>query len=160
MSEKINMKDFLQELENNNINILKEGVEEGGKISEDAKKMLDAAKISYKWAYEPDGYNLVVLEHDENGDKKDSWSIVFYEVGEERAAGKKRAIDLVDDETNESILDINSVLSEAATQKLMSQQEVGDYKKIVNMCMEIATNDKYKGDLSDSSIQAIVNKAK
>ena len=149
----MNMKDFLTKLEETTENegkLLFEAGKEGEKIDPKIKEMLKKANVSYKWAYEPEGYDVVVLEHKEDGEAKDSWSVVFFEEAEAREAEKEKLFaDLSED-----------ALNEQATMAVPVQTVKGNFFDIVKLCIELASNKEYKGEMSAVKAKKAMSAAK
>ena len=149
----MNMKDFLTKLEETTDDegkLLFEAGKEGEKIDPKIKEMLKKGNVAYKWAYEPEGYDLVVLEHKEDGEAKDSWSVVFFEEAEARAAEKEKLFaDLSEDELNEQ-----------ATVVVPVQTVKGNFFDVVKLCIELASNKEYKGEMSAVKAKKAMSAAK
>jgi hypothetical protein len=145
------MKDFLTRLDEvaeNEGQLLFEAGKEGDKIDQAVKDMLKKRNVNYKWAYQPEGYELVVLEHKEDGEAKDSWSIIFYDEAEAR-----------DSEEEEKLFG-EDMLNEQGTELVPVDSVKGNFFDIVKLCIELASNKEYKGDMSTAKAQKAVKAAK
>ena len=149
----MNMRDFLTKLEetaDDKGKLLFEAGKEGEKIDPRIKEMLKKANVSYKWAYEPEGYDLIVLEHKEDGEAKDSWSAVFFEEAEARTGEKEKLFSSLSED----------MLDEQGTVLLPVQTVKGNFFEIVKLCIELASNKEYKGTMSAVKVKKAMTAAK
>lgn len=129
----ISMKLFLETLERTNGKMLFEGEgKEGAAIDASVKEALKRKDIKYIWAFQPDDYDLVVLEHNEDGEKPNSWSVVYLTSGDASAAEEP---DIFGESMNEAENEDVVVL----------EQVSGNFLQTVQLCIEIASNDNMKG---------------
>jgi hypothetical protein len=142
------IRDFLETLDNSNGNLLFEaGGQEGEKIDPKIKKALEGIKST--WAFHPEGYDLVIMEHDKDGEKPGSWSISF--LTEADVGGSA--------EGEGSLFGESFSLNEEVGYKVISQEK-GNFLDIVNMAIEIASNDKYKKGFTAQNLKQLKAKAK
>lgn len=149
----MNMKDFLTKLEETTDNegqLLFEAGKEGEKIDPRIKEMLKKANVSYKWAYEPEGYDVVVLEHKEDGEAKDSWSVVFFEEAEAREGEEEKLFAGLGED----------MLNEQGTVVVPVQTVKGNFFDVVKLCIELASNKEYKGTMSAAKAKKAMSAAK
>ena len=145
----MDIREFLETLDNNNGNLLFEGGgQEGDKIDPKIKKAIAAKGLKSSWAFHPSGYDLVILRHDEDGEKPNSWSIAF--LTEAAIGGSAEG---------EGSLFGESMLNEEVGFKIIDH-ETGNFLEIVNMAIEIASNDKYKKGFTAQNLKQLVGKAK
>ena len=147
------MRQFLEAMETMGPGLL---FEEGGKegwenIDPNKKAALEAAGIKALWPYEPEGYDLIVLEHGKDGEQKNSWSVVFFA---EAAAGQKEA----------PVLDVGEDLVYEAkpmkTVKKILDQAKGNFLYTVQLCIELASNKSMKTGFTAQKVQQAVSAAK
>jgi len=144
------IKKFLEEMENKSGNLLFEEGKEGEKIDPRMKKALAGSK--YEWVYQPEGYDLVVMEHDKDGEKKDSWSMAFFteaEVGAEKEP-EEQWFKKVKKES----------LDEAEIGMKIVDQVKGNFLDIVQLAIEVASNKKYKKGFSSALVKQAASAAK
>ncbi len=145
------IKNFLEEMEERTGNPLFEGEgKEGEKVDSAFKEELKEKGIKYTWVYQPEGYDLVVMEHDKDGEKPGSWSVAYFTEAEKGGA---------DDEEDLFGEDINSVLKEEVGMKLLNQAK-GNFLDTVQLAIEIASNKAYKGGFTAANIKAAQAKSK
>jgi hypothetical protein len=144
----MDIRNFLEELESKGGSLLFEEGKEGEKIDDAFKKGLAAAGVKSQWAYQPEGYDLVVLEHDKDGEKPNSWSVVFFTEAE---VGKP-------DEDEEDIF--GEAMNEAEVGMKVIDQVKGNFLDIVQLCIELASNKAYKGGFTAAKIKQAAQKAK
>jgi len=138
------VKNFLEELDRSGGKLLFEGGKEGDKIDAKVKVALKAANINYIWAFQPSGYDMVILEHDKNGEKKGSWSTAFFTEAELGAKG----------ETGEELFG-EEMISEAGVGYKIIDNPSGNFLDIVNLAIEIAGNAKYKKGFTAQNIKML-----
>ncbi len=146
------MKQFLEALEETGGLLFEEGGKEGiEKIDPGMKAALDAQGIKATWAYEPEGYDLVVLEHDKDGEKPKSWSVAFFTEAEARGGEEEKIFD-------------EKVYEAAAKKPKMGMKIVnhtqGNFLDIVQLCIELASNKQFKGGFTAQKAQKAVSAAK
>lgn len=142
-----NIRQFLEALDRTGGLLFEEG-KEGEKIDAEMKVGIKSAGLSTIWAYQPEGYDLVVMEHDKDGEKKDSWSVAFFTEAE--MAGK--------DEPEEDIF--KESLNEAKVGMKMIDQVKGTFLDIVQLCIELASKKQYKGGFTAQKVKAAAAAAK
>jgi hypothetical protein len=143
-----NMKEFLENMEEGKAALLFEEGKEGEKIDASFKTALSSAKITSEWAYQPEGYDLVVMEHDKDGEKKGSWSVAFFTEAE--LAGKEPEEDI-----------FKEGLSEAKVGLKLVDQIKGTFLDIVQLCIEIASKKgQYKGGFTSKRVAQAVSASK
>lgn len=145
-----NLRDFLEAMENSGNLLFEEGGKEGEKIDASVKKALVDSKISYLWAYQPANYDLVVLEHEKDGEKKSSWSTVFFTEAELGTKGEPEE-DIFKESLNEA---------KAAVGMKIVDQAKGNFLDTVQLCIELASNKQYKGGFTAQKAQKAVSASK
>lgn len=143
-----NIRQFLETMDQTGGLLFEEG-KEGEKIDASMKAALKNSKAAFQWVYQPEGYDLVVMEHDKDGEKKDSWSVAFFTEAEE--AGK---------EPEEDIFKENLDEAEAKVGMKMIDQVKGTFLDIVQLCIELASKKQYKGGFTSQKVKAAVSGAK
>jgi len=145
-----NMRQFLEALEETGGLLFEEGGKEGVEKIDPAKKAaLDKAGVKASWAYEPEGYDLVVLEHDKDGEKPKSWSVAFFTESEERGEKEK----IFDEKMYEA------AKKPSAMMKIVNHT-LGNFLDIVQLCIELASNKQFKGGFTPQKAQKAVAAAK
>ena len=155
------IKSFLETLDKNNGNLLFEGGKEGQNIDAKVKTALKTAGISYLWAFQPDGYDMVILEHNKDGEKAGSWSAAFFteaEVGRKPGEEGETGEELFGESISE--FDDYSMLSEAEVGYKILDHTKGNFLDIVNLAIEIAENPKYKKGFTSQNLRIVKSKKK
>lgn len=137
------MKNFLEAYDKCNGKFLFEDGKEGDKIDQKVRDALTAAKISYLWSFQPDGYDIVILEHDKNGEKAGSWSIAF--LTEAQLGANKKDVEDV----------FGEGLNEAEVGFKVLEDSKGNFLDIVNLAIEIAGNEKYKKGFTAQTLKSL-----
>lgn len=143
------IKDFLNEMEQRGGLLFEQG-KEGAKVD---KVFLDELKrkgINFTWPYQPEGYDLVVLEHDKDGEKKGSWSIVFFTEAEISKPGEEEEEEWFKEE----------LINEQEVGMKMVDRVDGNFLDIVQLAIEIASNKKYKKGFSSALVKQAETAAK
>jgi hypothetical protein len=146
-----NMKQFLEALEETGGLLFEEGGKEGLEKIDPAKKAaIEGSGAKASWAYEPEGYDLVVLEHDKDGEKPKSWSVAFFTEAEARGGEEEKIFD--------------ERMYEAAKKPKLGMKIVnhtfGNFLDIVQLCIELASNKQFKGGFTPQKAQKAVAAAK
>ena len=146
------MRQFLEAMETMGPGLLfEEGGKEGwDKIDPAKKAAVEAAGIKAVWPYEPEGYDLLVLEHSKDGEQKNSWSVVFFTEAE--AASKEPEEKIFDDMMYEA--------KPAAGVMKIIEQAKGNFLDTVQLCIELASNKSMKGGFSKAKVSSAVAAAK
>jgi len=134
------IKKFLEEMEDSGVLLFEEG-KEGEKINPQMKKALEAKGIKALWVYQPEGYDLVVMEHDKDGEKPNSWSMAFFTEAE------------IGGEEGEEIFKEEENLDEAEVGMKIVDQVKGNFLDIVQLAIEVASNKKYKKGFSSTMVK-------
>lgn len=145
----MDMKMFLEELEeNDSASLLGEG-KQWNEIPQEFKDALKRQGITNpKFAYKPDDYDLVVYQLKEDGSAPGSWGVAFMTEAE------------FDDEEEEDLFG-ESRLNEAETgMTVIGKPRTGTFLDIVQLCIEVASNDSYKKGFTPSNIKQAITKAK
>jgi hypothetical protein len=144
-----NIRQFLEALDKTGGLLFEEG-KEGEKIDGAMKAGIKSAGLSSIWVYQPEGYDLVVMEHDKDGEKKDSWSVASFTEAEQ--AGKEPEEDIFKEDLNEA--------EKMKVGMKMIDQVKGTFLDIVQLCIELASNKKYKGGFTAQKLKAAASAAK
>ena len=145
-----NIKQFLEALDQSGGLLFEGEGKEGEKIDAGFKAALKGEKVSSVWAYQPEGYDLVVLEHDKDGEKKDSWSVVFFTEAE--MAGDEPEEDIFKEELDEA--------EKAKVGMKIVDSVKGNFLDIVQLCIELASKKQYKGGFTSMKIKQAASAAK
>jgi len=143
------IRSFLEEMEKRGDNLLFEEGKEGAKVDKVFQDELKEKGISYTWIYQPEGYDLVVLEHDKDGEKPGSWSMAFFTEAEKGPAGDEEEI------FGEARIDEQTKVG----MKMLSQTK-GNFLDIVQLAIEVASNKAYKQGFTAAKIKQVLTKAK
>ena len=127
-------------MEDSGVLLFEEG-KEGEKINPQMKKALEAKGIKALWVYQPEGYDLVVMEHDKDGEKPNSWSMAFFTEAE------------IGGEEGEEIFKEEENLDEAEVGMKIVDQVKGNFLDIVQLAIEVASNKKYKKGFSSTMVK-------
>ena len=142
------IKKFLEEMETKGGLLFEEG-KEGEKINPGMKKALEAAGVKAQWVYQPEGYDLVVMEHDKDGEKAGSWSMAFFTEAE---IGKG--------EEEEDIFKKEDLDEAAEVGMKIVDQVKGNFLDVVQLAIEVASNKKYKKGFSSAMVKQAASAAK
>lgn len=147
----MDMKMFLEELEtNDSASLLGEG-KQWNEIPEEFKDALKRQGVTNpKFAYKPDDYDLVVYQLKEDGSAPGSWGVAFMTEAE------------FDDEEEEDLFGESKRIFEAEDtgMTVVGQPRTGNFLDIVQLCIEVASNDSYKKGFTPSNIKQAITKAK
>ena len=145
----MDIRNFLEALENNDAQMLGEG-KEWEQIPQEFKDALKRAGVTNpKFAYKPDDYDLVVYQVKEDGSAPGSWGMAFMTEAE------------FDDEEEEDLFGESMMLGEAETgMTIIGKPRTGTFLDIVQLAIEVASNDSYKKGFTPSNIKQAISKAK
>lgn len=143
------MRSFLEELEQRGGNLLFEEGKEGAKVDKAFQDELQEKGIKYSWIYQPEGYDLVVMEHDKDGEKPGSWSMAFFTEAEKAGA----------DDDEEDIFG-EAKINEAEVGMKIIDQTKGNFLDIVQLAIEVASNKSYKQGFTAANLKQAISKAK
>jgi len=144
----MNVRNFLEALDQSSEKQLFEGGNEGDKIDPRMKESLATAGIKYIWAFQPEGYDMVILEHDKDGEKSNSWSIAYFTESEVGGGPAKDVEDVFGE----------SMITEAKVGFKVLDNPKGNFLDIVNLAIEIAGNSKYKQGFTAQNIKTLKKK--
>lgn len=145
----IDIRDFLEALENNDGQILTEG-KEWDQIPQEFKDALKRAGVTNpKFAYKPDDYDLVVYQLKEDGSAPDSWGMAFMTEAE-----------IGDDEDEEDLFGESMLSEQESGMTVIGKPRTGTFLDIVQLAIEIASNDRYKKKFTPANIKQAISKAK
>ena len=145
------MKSFLEQMEERGEtgNLLFEEGKEGAKVDKAFQDELKEKGLNYSWIYQPEGYDLVVMEHDKDGEKKGSWSMAFFTQAEKGGAGEE-----------EDWFKKEGMNEAAEVGMKMLDQVTGNFLDIVQLAIEVASNKKYKKSFSSALVRQAAAAAK
>jgi len=145
------IRSFLEEMEKRGDgNLLFEEGKEGTKVDKVFLDELKEKKIGYTWIYQPEGYDLVVMEHDKDGEKPNSWSMAFFTEAEKVKPG----------EEEEEIFGEARIDEQGQVGMKMLNQTKGNFLDIVQLAIEVASNKAYKQGFTAAKIKQVMSKAK
>lgn len=145
------IRNFLSEMEERTGTLLFEGEgKENDKVDAAFREEIKEKGIKTTWMYQPEGYDLVVMEHDKDGEKPGSWSVAYFTEAEKGGE---------DEEDIFATEDINRVLKEEVGAKMLDNPK-GSFLDVVQLVIEIASNKAYKDGFTAQNIKAASAKAK
>jgi hypothetical protein len=154
----MDIREFLGALEENVENsgkmALFEAGAEGSKVPAEFQKALEAANVpKYDWVYKPEGYDLVVLEHNKDGEKAGSWGMAFFTEAAMRGAEEKAA-------KKKLFAQEEGQLYEAEVGMKVLDYVPGNFLDIVKLAIEVASNKQYKKGFTPTQLTTLKSKAK
>jgi len=145
------IRSFLEEMEKRGEgNPLFEEGKEGAKVDKGFQDELKEKGINYSWIYQPEGYDLVVMEHEKDGEKPGSWSMGFFTEAEKVKPG----------EEEEEIFGEALINEQGEVGMKMLTQTKGNFLDVVQLAIEVASNKTYKQGFSAANVKQALSKAK
>lgn len=144
------IRSFLEEMDKRGDNLLFEEGKEGAKVDKAFQDEIKEKGVKYSWIYQPEGYDLVVMEHDKDGEKPGSWSMAFFTEAEKAAPGEDDEEDIFGE----------AKINEAEVGMKMLNQTKGNFLDIVQLAIEVASNKAYKQGFTAANLKQAMTKAK